>query len=145
MTREKRLFSPEMAVLPLKLTQDFGSILLPTKALCPTLISEEKCSDNSDVPSPQKEHLGGTWPCFEWPFYNFMLVTLSNSQLNLHGERVYGDLLVERTEMLGNILSCQYINHYRPSLESLLSLKQNQQDSAALRTCMYVKGKDLNW
>ena len=73
-----------------------------------------------------------------------MLVTLSNSQLNLHGERVYGDLLVERIEMLGNILSCQYINQYRPSLESLLSLKQNQQDSAALRTCMYVKGKDLN-
>ena len=41
-----------MAVLPLKITQDFGSILLPTKALCPTLISEEKYSDNSDVPSP---------------------------------------------------------------------------------------------
>ena len=52
MTREKRLFSPEMAALPLKITQDFGSILLPTKALCPNLISEEKCSDNSDAPSP---------------------------------------------------------------------------------------------
>ena len=73
-----------------------------------------------------------------------MFVTLSSRQLNLHVERVYGDLLVERTEILGNILSCQYINHYRPGLESLLSLKQNQQDSAGLSTCMYVKGKDLN-
>ena len=78
-----------------------------------------------------------------------MFVTLSNSQLNLHGRRVYGDLLVERTEMLGNILSChilscQYVNHYRPGLKSLLSLKQNQQDSAGLSICMCVKGKDLN-